>query len=131
MNKTHVLMVLCGALLVLGGCKSEKKEAACVPPKVEMTANAQTKWNSLCVTCHGKNGLGDGPAGANLDPKPRSFADADWQKNAKDDEIISIILKGSKALGKSDGMPSNPDLEGKQADLDSLVKKVRSLGACQ
>ena len=131
MNKTHVLMTLGCAIFLLAGCKSEPKKAACIPPKVEMTANAQTKWNSLCVTCHGKNGLGDGPAGKNLDPKPRSFADAEWQKNAKDEEIIAIILKGSKALGKSDGMPPNPDLEGKQADLDSLVKKVRSLGTCK
>ena len=131
MKKILGPLVAMSLLTFASGCKGDEPKAACTPPKVEMTANAQTKWNSLCVTCHGKNGLGDGPAGKNLDPKPRSFASADWQKSVTDESIVAIIVKGSKGVGKSDGMPPNPELEGKKDDLDSLVRKVRSLGACQ
>lgn len=31
-------------------------------------------YQKLCWTCHGKKGLGDGPAGQSLNPKPRSFS---------------------------------------------------------
>ena len=30
-------------------------------------------FQKLCWTCHGKTGLGDGPAGKNLNPQPRNF----------------------------------------------------------
>ena len=30
-------------------------------------------FQKLCWTCHGKNGDGNGPAGANLNPKPKNF----------------------------------------------------------
>ena len=31
-------------------------------------------YQKLCWTCHGKTGLGDGPAGKSLNPKPRNFS---------------------------------------------------------
>ncbi len=39
----------------------------------EMDAIALGKkvYNKYCWTCHGKSGKGDGPAGANLNPKPK------------------------------------------------------------
>ncbi|MGC6490474.1 MAG: c-type cytochrome [Flavobacteriales bacterium] len=36
-------------------------------------------YDKLCWTCHGKNGLGDGPAGKSLKPKPKSFIADDVQ----------------------------------------------------
>ena len=30
-------------------------------------------FQKLCWTCHGKSGLGDGPAGKNLKPQPKNF----------------------------------------------------------
>ena len=30
-------------------------------------------FQKLCWTCHGKTGLGDGPAGKNLNPHPKNF----------------------------------------------------------
>ena len=30
-------------------------------------------FTKLCWTCHGKSGLGDGPAGKNLKPQPKNF----------------------------------------------------------
>ena len=129
MNTIRVLLLVSASLLLLSGCKSSDKSAACTPPKVEMNAKAQTLWNSTCVTCHGKNGYGDGPAGRNLNPKPRSFADANWQKDTTDDAIMEIIVKGGAAVGKSENMAAYGNLEA--VVLEDLVKKIRSFGTCQ
>ena len=129
MKITHVLVLVCTCILVAGGCKSAEKSTACAPPKVDMNAKAQTLWNSTCVTCHGKNGVGDGPAGRNLNPKPRTFADSKWQKETTDEAMMEIIVKGGEAVGKSKDMAAYGNLEA--VVLEDLVKKIRSFGACQ
>lgn len=89
---------------------------------------AEALYATLCVSCHGAEGRGDGPMAANLDPKPRNYADADWQASIRDDEIKAIIVKGGAALGKSKWMPGQPQLEG-DPKLDMLVQIIRSFGA--
>jgi hypothetical protein len=59
-------------------------------------------------------------------PKPRAFADADWQAAVTDDHIKKIILEGGPAVGKSPAMPPNPDLKGKDEVVTQLVKIVRA-----
>lgn len=63
-----------------------------------------------CVPCHGTSGAGDGPASASLTPKPRAFADPEWQRQVSDEYIEKIVKLGGAAVGKSAAMPSNPDL---------------------
>jgi len=48
-----------------------------VSPKAapDLRAGA-TLYQPLCAGCHGAKGLGDGPAGAKLDPRPANFHDA-------------------------------------------------------
>lgn len=82
-----------------------------------------------CATCHGNSGHGDGPASAALNPKPRNYTDAAWQKSVTDDQIRKTILYGGAAVGKSPIMPASPDLESKPEVLDDLVKLVRSFSA--
>ncbi|MEZ5974770.1 MAG: hypothetical protein R3E96_07970 [Planctomycetota bacterium] len=53
----------------------------------------------MCNTCHGDTGHGDGLAAANLDPKPRSYADKAWQKSKTDDQIKKVIKEGGQANG--------------------------------
>ena len=129
MNTIRCLLMTGALFFFMSGCKSADKPAACSPPKVEMNAQALTLWNSTCVTCHGKNGYGDGPAGQNLDPKPRIFADAKWQKETSDEAIKEIIIKGGAAVGMSESMVAYGNLD--PAVLDSLVEKIRSQGACK
>ena len=77
-----------------------------------------------CVPCHGSTGHGDGPASASLDPKPRKFADAEWQKQVTDEYIEKIVKLGGAAVGKSAAMPSNPDLNDPEvvAGLRTVVR---------
>lgn len=86
---------------------------------------AQEKFQSLCSTCHGSSGHGDGPGAAAIHPKPRSFADAAWQDSVTDEQIQKAIVLGGAAVGKSPFMPANPDLKGKTEVLQALTKIVR------
>lgn len=120
------------ALLVLapacgkkgGGASHGKSAAAAADPAAQKEAD--TVWTSRCVSCHGAGGQGDGAAAAALDPKPRSFTSAKWQASVTDDHIKKVIVGGGTVVGKSALMAPNPDLKGKDAVLNLLVKKVRS-----
>ena len=90
--------------------------------------DAKTAWATLCVTCHGANGLGDGAASAAFPVKPRSFADKTWQASVDDAHIKKIIVEGGASVGKSALMTGAPRLKGNDEALGYLVRIVRSFG---
>ena len=96
--------------------------AAAMDPKAE----AEQIFQQRCVLCHGTEGKGDGVGAASLNPKPRAYADAAWQKSVTDDYLAKVILEGGAAVGKSPLMVANPDLKDKPEVLKGLVAKVRS-----
>lgn len=89
---------------------------------------AKTAFNTLCSSCHGTSGQGDGPAAAALETKPRNYTDKAWQASVTDDEIKKIILEGGQAVGKSPLMPAWTQFKDKPEVVDELVKIVRSYG---
>jgi mono/diheme cytochrome c family protein len=91
-------------------------------------AEAKTIYEQRCVACHGATGKGDGPGAAALDPKPRNFAEAAWQKSATNEAIAKSIVEGGAAVGKSPLMPPNPDLSAKKGVVDGLTKMIRGYG---
>lgn len=97
------------------------------PVSAAAEKEASEIWSSRCFTCHGMTGKGDGPAGAALDPKPRDFSNADWQKSVTDAAIDKIIVEGGAAVGKSVLMPPNPDLASKPEVVKALQIKIRGL----
>lgn len=107
------------------------KPAAPAPPAEPVAedpaATARDLFRVRCSVCHGLAGRGDGPGGAALNPKPRVFTDSVWQDSVKDEQISTIIVKGGPAVGKSPGMPPNPDLEKKPEVVSELVKLIRGL----
>ena len=117
-------------MALASGCnKGEKSSSSSTSSTAAATGAADTAdgyFAMKCVVCHGANGMGDGPGGAALNPKPRNFTDAKWQDSVKDDEIRKAILEGGASIGKSAAMAPNPDLKAKPKLLDDLVKKVRS-----
>jgi len=118
----YLLVILSGLVLAsCGGKKTEEPPAttgsaepppATAPPAAGGDAKAQAKqiFMQRCVPCHGATGQGDGPASATLNPKPRKYADPEWQASVTDDYIEKIIKFGGAAVGKSPAMPNNPDL---------------------
>lgn len=99
--------------------------AGTTAPASVSAAEAKAQFESLCFTCHGATGHGDGPGAAVLEPKPRSFSDPTWQASVTDDHIKKTIVFGGAAVGKSPMMPAQPQLKGKDALLDGLVQIVR------
>ncbi|OGW58992.1 MAG: hypothetical protein A3D21_04280 [Nitrospirae bacterium RIFCSPHIGHO2_02_FULL_42_12] len=56
-------------------------------------AAGKTIFEKNCVTCHGAEGKGDGPAAIALNPKPKSFADPGIVAKP-DKELFDTITKG-------------------------------------
>jgi mono/diheme cytochrome c family protein len=127
------------ALGLAGACQSKHETAPPPPAKPaspapppepvaeDPAATARELFRVRCSVCHGPTGRGDGPGGAALNPKPRAFTDSVWQDSVKDEPIGTIIVKGGPAVGKSPGMPPNPDLENKPEVVRELVKLIRGL----
>ncbi|MEW5852079.1 MAG: c-type cytochrome [Myxococcota bacterium] len=89
-------------------------------------AEAKTILDTRCALCHGADGSGNGAAAAALNPKPRNWKDAEWQKSTTDEQIAKVIVEGGQAIGKSPLMAANPDLKGKDEVVKELVKLVRA-----
>ena len=91
-------------------------------------SQAEAMFATVCVTCHGADGSGRGPAAEALNPKPRNYTDPQWQASVTDDQIKEIILKGGQGVGKSPMMPGQPQLADQPEVLDGLVKIIRGFG---
>lgn len=85
-------------------------------------------FESRCVTCHGEDGRGDGPAASNLNPRPVDFHSHKWQKSIDDATIARAIVQGGSAVGVSGEMAANPDLADEPAVVAALIAHVRELG---
>ena len=133
---TRQLSIALTALLVLSACGDagptpegapEQPIAAPIQVTAADRAAATTKFTTLCYTCHGKTGSGDGPASAGLVPPPRNFQDPEWQESVTDEHIEKIIVSGGIAVGKAITMPGNPDLRGKPGVVTALREHIRGL----
>lgn len=64
-------------------------------------AKGETHYKTLCVSCHGEKGDGNGPAGAALTPKPTSFTDPANADRLTEDYVYKMVKEGGAANGKS------------------------------
>lgn len=133
MNTTRrTSLLLLGCLAACGGAdQAAPRSATPAPtpaavPSAASEQEAKETFQSLCSTCHGMTGHGDGPGAAAINPKPRSFSDEAWQASVTDEHIQKVIVYGGAAVGKSPFMVANPQLKGKTDVLAALTKIVRS-----
>jgi DMSO reductase family type II enzyme heme b subunit len=70
----------------------------------EEIAAGKIIYENLCLSCHGIEGKGDGPAAGFMEPKPRNLATAHyilrttpWMSLPTDADLFSIITGGVKA----------------------------------
>jgi len=122
--------------LVFVGCGKKEpppgvadKAPAAKAKKPAAAPAAKDVFAQRCTTCHGPTGLGDGPAGKALNPKPRSFQDPAWQAKVTDDHLRKVIVQGGASVGLSPLMAPNPDLAAHPSTVDGLVKLIRGLKA--
>jgi cytochrome c553 len=59
-----------------------------------------------CFNCHGKEGKGNGPAGAMLNPSPRDFTNCKFHKKRKDGELMWVLKNGSPGTGMVSLVPA-------------------------
>ncbi len=78
-------------------------------------------FKTNCETCHGPTGMGDGPGGAALNPKPRNFHDAAYMDTLSDATIMDRITNGKPGT-------SMPAWKGilTEAQIKSVMLKVHS-----
>jgi mono/diheme cytochrome c family protein len=90
--------------------------AALEPDSVDWSGGDPGKGREIyqlnCLTCHGPDGKGHGPASAALDPKPRDFTtdrfyiDANANnKTGEDVDLARVVREGPGAFGGSSVMP--------------------------
>ena len=78
-------------------------------------ALADVAWTSLCVTCHGPQGRGDGPQGPMM--RPPDFSDKAWHAAHPDAELADAIRNGKNKMPQF-GLPDRT--------IEALVHRVRS-----
>ncbi len=134
----RTLILVAGLALGGAACDGSSSEApakpaprkpAAAPAKLQMDATEQATliFSTRCMTCHGPEGRGDGPASAALAPPPRNFSSKEWQASVSDDHIEKIIQYGGVAVGRAATMPPNPDLMSKPEVVTALRVHIRSL----
>jgi mono/diheme cytochrome c family protein len=111
-----ILLVVGLALSACGGDKpapapepAKQEQAVTAPAEpAEEVAQAPAKefdakqtFNTVCATCHGTTGKGDGPAGKALQPQPASFGAAEFWETRDRDHIIKVVKNGGPSVGKS------------------------------
>lgn len=80
---------------------------------------AEALWTKHCKSCHGKDGLGDGPKAAQLDTPSGDFTTDAVQKQS-DGALFYKTLKGR------DDMPSYEKKIPDQEDIWQLVHLIRT-----
>jgi caa(3)-type oxidase subunit IV len=66
--------------------------------------SAEGTFQTVCATCHGAEGQGNGPAGAALDPPPANFTDPAFWAERDRDRIVTVITNGAASVGGSNLM---------------------------
>jgi mono/diheme cytochrome c family protein len=68
-----------------------------LPDSAEIVEKGKGLYNGkgTCFNCHGKDGGGNGPAAAQLDPSPRNFQHHGFWRHRTEGELFWVIKNGS------------------------------------
>ena len=112
------LLIAIFALLLASACGSEREtptpepERAAPAPAPEVATpepkpagpdpeRGAAQYATLCASCHGPRGGGDGPIAASLDPKPADHSNGAVMNALSDETLFRVISEGGSAVGKS------------------------------
>lgn len=83
-------------------------------PTNDMISKGKELFDANCKSCHGESGLGDGPAGLMLNPKPRNFHQADgWTNGRTIDALYKTLQEGiiSRGMAAYEYLPPSQRFE--------------------
>jgi mono/diheme cytochrome c family protein len=95
-----------------------------VAGNADAAAKGKTQYTALCQSCHGEKGLGDGPAGSALTPKPVNLKLT--AAEASDAYIFWRISEGGAMDPFKSSMPAHKSTL-KEDQIWQLVTYVKSL----
>jgi len=87
----------------------------------DVVAHGAHIFANNCAVCHGPKGLGDGPAGLSLNPRPRNFVEGKWKVGGDSVNLYKTVSGGipGSSMASFAHIPSK--------DRWSLVQFVRSI----
>ena len=88
------LFLILGCLLLLSTVALAQK----VEPTPENISKGEAIYKKNCLMCHGETGLGDGPAGKRMNPKPSNFQDKEKMAAKTDEDLLKQITKGKSPM---------------------------------
>ena len=96
-------------------------------------AKGKETFKTICATCHGEGGKGDGPGAQGIQPPPRDFTKGEFKfdanKNGKVGEDADLKLVISKGAAEFGGSPLMTPWAGaiSDTDIDNVIAVIRSL----
>lgn len=69
-------------------------------PSNELIEKGKNQYNTICASCHGNEGKGDGAAAAALNPPPRNFHNTEgWTNGREFNKMYTTLQKGVPGTG--------------------------------
>ena len=92
----------------------------------ELVTKGRELYKANCTTCHGDNGLGDGPSASMLNPKPRNFHSLEsWKNGSKITQIYKTLEEGIPGGGMASYNYMPPE------ERFAIIHYIRTLAANQ
>ena len=95
-----------------------------VAGSADAAAKGKDLFTAQCQACHGATGLGDGPAGAALTPKPANLQQA--AKDASDAYLYWRIAEGGAMAPFNSSMPPHKDTM-KEDQIWQVITYIKTL----
>lgn len=99
-----------------------------VPADEDSLARGSAIYEQHCTSCHGDGGMGDGPAGQQLDPQPAAVAHT--SRMLGDDYLFWRVSEGGSHDPFSSAMPRWQDVL-EDTDRWDVINYIRALGSGQ
>jgi mono/diheme cytochrome c family protein len=91
MTKSRIITILAASAALLFAFSARAADPKKTP---ELVAKGKASYETNCTACHGAKGLGDGEAGAALDPKPRNLVSEKFKMGTKPAQVHEMLKKG-------------------------------------